>query len=168
MGDSNFFRTVVLIIQHDEEGAMGLVLTRPSSTSAAEVWRQVDEEPIESDNPVFVGGPVPGPLIAVHNLLDCSESEVLRGLYVATQRATLYRLFQSEARVRLFSGYSGWGEGQLETELQGGGWLICDATVDRVLGDVEELWSDVIRQIGQEILGPNVDPRHIPEDPNLN
>ena len=119
------------------------------------------------DQPIFVGGPVPGQLIAVHDLPDCSETEVMTGLYVATQRATLMRLFLSDARMRLFSGYAGWGEGQLEDELRMGGWLTCPASVDSVLGDPSSLWDEVVRKIGQDILGlDNSAP--LPDDPSMN
>ena len=177
LGDANFFRTVVLMLQHDEEGAMGLVLTRPTSMTVQEVLEKLreesgDSEPVSlsdliADQPIQLGGPVPGPLIAIHNLLDCSESEVLPGLYVATQRATLDRLLTSSADVRLFSGYSGWAPGQLEDELRVGGWLSCPATAEAALGDPETIWDDVIRQIGQDIL--NLDNPHLlPDDPSMN
>ena len=177
LGDANFFRTVVLMLQHDEEGAMGLVLTRPTSMTVQEVLEKLreemgDDEPLclselIADQPIQLGGPVPGPLIAIHDLLDCSESEVLPGLYVATQRATLDRLLGSDADVRLFSGYSGWGPGQLENELSVGGWLATEATGEAALGDPETIWDVVIGQIGQEIL--NLDQRHmLPDDPSMN
>ena len=97
---------------------MGLVLTRPSDMTMKAVLSQIEASdetaplPYDPDLPnmelpIFVGGPVPGPLIAVHDLLDYSESEVMPGLYVATQRATLHRLLESDATIRLFSGYSG-------------------------------------------------------------
>ena len=175
LGDPNFFRTVVLMIQHDADGAMGLVLTRPTETTVSEIWQQLVEQELDLeeineaslDQPIFVGGPVPGQLIAVHDLPDCSETEVMTGLYVATQRATLMRLFLSDARMRLFSGYAGWGEGQLEDELRMGGWLTCPASVDSVLGDPSSLWDEVVRKIGQDILGlDNSAP--LPDDPSMN
>lgn len=168
LGDSNFLRTVVLMIQHDEDGAMGLVLNRPTETTIQEVWQRVVEEPCDCTAPVYIGGPVPGPLIAVHNLPDCSESEVLPGVFVATQRATLERLFETTSKFRLFSGYSGWGGGQLEDELKVGGWLLLEATADRVFADPDGLWKEVTSEIGQDILGTGLDAKHVPDDPSMN
>ncbi|MCA9178596.1 MAG: YqgE/AlgH family protein [Planctomycetales bacterium] len=179
LGDPNFFRTVVLMVQHDEEGAMGLVLTRPSDMTMKAVLSQIEASdetaplPYDPDLPnmelpIFVGGPVPGPLIAVHDLLDYSESEVMPGLYVATQRATLHRLLESDATIRLFSGYSGWSAGQLEDELRLGGWLIYDATPQLVLSDPDSLWDTLVGRIGREILGLRGFERHLPDDPSVN
>jgi len=164
------------MIQHDADGAMGLVLTRPTDTTVGEVWQQLSEnEELDLEEisdaclqlPICIGGPVPGQLIAVHDLADCSETEVMTGLYVATQRATLMRLFQSDARIRLYTGYAGWSEGQLEDELQMGGWLTCDASVESVLGDPNSLWDEVVKKIGQDILGLN-DKSQLPDDPSMN
>lgn len=177
LGDANFFRTVVLMLQHDDEGAMGLVLTRPTSMTVQDVMEKLKEEAgdgeslelsdLMAEQPIQLGGPVPGPLIAMHNLPDCSESEVLPGLYIATQRATLDQLLASNADLRMFSGYSGWSPGQLEEELRVGGWLSCPATAAAVLGDPEAIWDDAIRRIGQEIL--NLDnPNLLPDDPSMN
>ena len=69
---------------------------------------------------------------------------------------------------RIFSGYSGWGGGQLEGELQAGGWLTTPASAEHVFSDVDDLWERVVRQIGLEILAPPGKFRHIPSDPSVN
>lgn len=169
LSDSNFYRTVVLMVQHDDEGAMGLVLNRPLDHTIGDVWQRVTNEPCECDQPLYLGGPVAGPLIAVHNVRDCSESEVMPGVYLATQRATLERLFQSGGRFRLFSGYSGWSGGQLEDELQAGGWLTVAAEVEQVFtADDDELWRQVSGKIGEGILRGSLRLRHVPDDPRVN
>ena len=64
--DPNFARSVVLIIRHSEEGAMGLVLNRPTKTSVSEAWKQVSEAPCPTTGLIHLGGPCRGPLMAIH------------------------------------------------------------------------------------------------------
>ena len=83
LSDPNFHRTVVLIIEHNDEGAFGLVLNRTSSKTIKQVWERVTDEPCESDQPLHVGGPVGGPLIAVHQhavFSDLQLPDLLDGL----------------------------------------------------------------------------------------
>ena len=62
--DPNFTQSVVLLVQHDEDGTFGIVLNRPAESSLKDLWEKVTEKPCETDKRVHVGGPVPGPLIA--------------------------------------------------------------------------------------------------------
>src|SRR2546429_6526132 len=64
LADTNFYKGVVLMIKHDDEGAMGLILNRPTENTVTEVWKMVGEEDIECPQPIFFGGPVSGPLVA--------------------------------------------------------------------------------------------------------
>lgn len=167
--DENFYRTVVLLIQHNEEGAFGVVLNRPTSVTVADVWSGVGDEPCDSAEPINLGGPVEGPLLALHEEEACSEGEVLPGVYMATQKEFLRRIVsQKNCRYRLFSGYAGWAGGQLERELKVGGWLTTPAKPQHIFVSGEELWKDVADDIGREILGPLAKTKHVPSDPTLN
>ena len=140
LADPNFVKTVVLLIHHSEEGAFGVVLNRPADNTIKELWEQVGETPCESDRRVNVGGPVAGPLMAVHTDKQLGEMEILPGLYFAAQRDHLEELLRSTDRLfRIFVGHSGWGGGQLESELKEGAWLTTPATVDQVFGTVCEV-----------------------------
>ena len=166
--DENFYRSVVLMIQHDEEGAFGVVLNRPSDVTVGEVWEQVVGESCDSLAPINVGGPVQGPLMAIHTDTECGETEILPGVYLATQKENLDRLVrQREHPVRIFSGYSGWAGGQLEGEMSVGGWLTTLATHEYIFDEAEDLWKRVADDIGNEILffskGSNG-----PPDPSMN
>ncbi|MEX2177017.1 MAG: YqgE/AlgH family protein [Pirellulaceae bacterium] len=169
LGDGNFYRSVVLMVRHDDEGALGLLLNRPTSNTINEVWRLVAEEEMPSDRPLYLGGPVAGPLVALHRIKACAEAEVLPGVYFAAHKDQLLKVVSHTTKpFRLFTGYAGWAAGQLEAELRAGGWLSVPATKDLVFYEPDDLWEHLVRSIGESILGPALKTKHVPEDPSLN
>jgi putative transcriptional regulator len=159
--DPNFRRTVVLVAEHGEAGAMGVVLNRPSETAVAEAIPELvslagDEEP------VFVGGPV-----AVDSLLALAEVEepdatleLVVGAVAFVQDPEVPAL-----RGRIFVGYAGWSPGQIEAELDEESWVVVPAEPDDVFSDdPDELWSSVLRRQG----GPLALLSSLPPDPSLN
>lgn len=169
LADPNFYRSVVLMVQHDAEGAMGVVLNRKTSSTIAELWHLVSQTECVSDEPVFVGGPVSGPLLALHRHAALAESEVLPGVYFAAEQDAVVQIVSDpQGPFRLFVGYSGWSAGQLEDELEAGGWLTDPATCDDVFSDPGDLWNRIARRIGLEILGPTLKNVRIPDDPSVN
>jgi putative transcriptional regulator len=154
MSDPNFSRTVVLLVEHGDEGALGVVLNRPSETSVEEAlpgWESIAAAP----GMVFVGGPVaptgalalgtvadgdsPGwtPVLGPVGLLDLSRSPEVPAVEIM--------------QARLFAGHAGWSAGQLETEIAAGGWFVVDGEPDDALAaDPAGLWSAVLgRQRGR-------------------
>jgi len=169
LGDPNFFRSVVLLIRHDEEGAFGVVLNRPLPSTVGDVWKVLGNEAIKNDQPIYLGGPVTGPLLALHADMAYSEGEVMEGVYYATHKEHLNHLVDEyEGSLRIFSGYSGWGEGQIEHELSEGSWLTTPATPEDIFAEPEEMWKSVASRIGLEILMPRMQTRHVPTDPEVN
>jgi putative transcriptional regulator len=167
--DPNFAHTVVLMLQHEEQGALGVVVNRPGDKTVDEVWEMIGSEPFGCDHAVHVGGPVPGPLIALHNQEAFSEKEILPDLYMSMQKDSIDLLVRrSDAKFRLFSGHAGWGGGQLENEMRVGGWLTSPADAEEVFSDPEELWKLVCGAIGRRIIAPNIPPERMPKDPGLN
>ena len=105
LADPNFFRSVVLMLQHDEEGAFGVVLNRPTNNTVADVWSLVSQLPCDSREPVHVGGPVAGPLIALHTDLPHSEMEVAGGVYFTSDKESIIQIVtQPAGAFRLFGG----------------------------------------------------------------
>ena len=168
LADPNFFKTVVLMIQHDEDGAFGVIMNRPSNRSVEEIWQEVADEPCECPQPINLGGPVLGPLLAVHTQPLYSETEVVPGVFVATQRDHLDFIVRQEDQFRIFSGYAGWGAGQLENELEQGGWLIMAAQSDLVFSAADDLWHRAAQTIAADVLISSLKIKHVPDDPSLN
>ncbi|MEE2707016.1 MAG: YqgE/AlgH family protein [Planctomycetota bacterium] len=168
LGDPNFVRTVILMIDHDENGAFGIVLNRPSGRTVKEVWDELDDscECLESIN---IGGPVVGPLLALHTQEYLAEAEVLPGLYLTAERENLDELVRQDySTFRLFSGYSGWGEGQLEGELEQGGWITLKAKKEYVFVWDDDLWDRVGEEITQDVYRRGLKIKQFPTDPSLN
>jgi putative transcriptional regulator len=169
--DPNFAQTVVLLIHHSDEGAVGVVLNRRSEKSIQELWEEVSEGTCDNQQCLHLGGPVSGPLIAVHTNSALAELEIVPGLYFSAHRDHIAQLItEPDQRFRLFVGHSGWGGGQLENELTVGSWLTAPATVDYVFWDETDLWKTVSKQIGESLLLStlHIEPTQIPPDPSVN
>jgi putative transcriptional regulator len=165
--DPNFARTVVLIGLHSEEGALGLVLNRPSTSTVASAVPQLDDL-IDTGEPVFVGGPVQS--TAVVMLAEFEEPEaagllVLGRIGLPAPEASLEQLALATTRRRVYAGYAGWAEGQLDAEIEAGDWIPQDALPDDVFsGEPEQLWSSVLERKG----GQYALLARMPLDPSLN
>lgn len=169
--DPNFIRTVVLMLAHTPQGALGLVLNRLHPKTIRELWEQVSQGPCKVDRPLNAGGPVSGPVLALHRRSDYADAEVLPGLYYSAQREKLEQLLAEENQdVRLFLGHSGWAGGQLENELAQGAWLVLPASVELIFGPVEgpALWQLLLHTAGRTVLRHVIRPRHVAPDPSLN
>jgi putative transcriptional regulator len=169
--DPNFRHTVVLIAAHGESGAIGLILNRELEVDLADVWRQISGETCARRQKVRHGGPVAGTLMALHDQRPMADIIVQDDLYVATALNAMESLAGStEGQAQFYVGHSGWGAGQLESELDEGTWLVLPARADYVFGDLDAFghWKAAATDAGRrEILGL-VAPRHIPNDPRTN
>ncbi len=104
--DPNFVQTVVLLIHHSDEGAFGVVLNRPSEKTIQELWEEVNEGTCDNRQCLHLGGPVSGPLIAVHTDGSLAEMEIVPGLYFSAHRDHIAQLIsQPNERFRLFVGH---------------------------------------------------------------
>lgn len=163
--DPNFRKTVVLIAHHDEEGALGLVLSRPSDVAAVDAVPVLDGLP-GADDPVFVGGPVqPDAFMVLAEFEDVEEAAapIMDGVGFMPADAEPAEL--AIKRLRLFAGYSGWGSGQLESELEEDSWIVVDAAAeDAFADDPDVLWRTVLQRKG----GPFSLMENMPYDPGLN
>ncbi len=166
--DPNFFRSVVLIVNHDEDQAFGLLLNRPGHESLRSVWKQVGGEGSPDDQPVRAGGPLEGPLMVLHTVAEFSDAKVIPGVFLATQRENVTPLVSLNRQPLItFSGYSGWGGGQLDKELEVGGWMKLEATEEIIFADPSEQWRMAAKKIGDDVLA-GIDLRHVPDDPTWN
>jgi putative transcriptional regulator len=179
LGDPNFERTVVLILEHGEEGALGVVLNRPSDLDLAEPlpeWARAAAHPPV----IFIGGPVAPsaavclarvagvggargwePVLGPRGPLSGASGPVGTLDLDSDPDETIAALEE----IRVFAGYAGWGPGQLEGEIEDGGWFVVDAdAADPLSPAPENLWSAVLRRQRS----PLAFFAAYPPDPNLN
>lgn len=153
LGDPNFERTVILLLEHSREGALGVVLNRPSELDVAEPlpeWARVAAHP----SVVFIGGPVaPSAAVCLARLGRFAGAEGWRPVGLDGPVGTLdLDSDPDEAiahidEIRVFAGYAGWGPGQLEDEIAEGGWFVVDADpADPLSPAPERLWDIVLRR----------------------
>ncbi len=148
--DPNFARTVVIVGEHNEDGALGVVLNRPSETTVGEAVPDL-EHLIETDDAVFVGGPVQPSAVLV--LAQFAEPEQAQQLvvgdvgFLAVDDEDDHVATTALSRARVFAGYAGWGPGQLEAELAREDWIVAPALGEDVFTeDPEALWSSVLER----------------------
>jgi putative transcriptional regulator len=164
--DPNFRRTVVLVTEHNDEGAAGLVLNRPSPAPVAEIVPQL-EALVDADAQVWVGGPVqPNAVLVLGEFLDPDDAAVpLFGSLGFPSLDEPEDVAVQTIRRRVFAGYAGWGAGQLEDELDRDDWIVEESRPDDAFTESpEELWAAVLRRKGgiYELVA------RIPEDPSVN
>ena len=162
MGDPRFEKAVIFMCAHSEDGALGLIINRPAPElefSALLEQLDIDAGPVKRDIRVHLGGPVEhGRGFVLHS--DDYESEnstlnVAEGFGMTATLDVLEELARGEgpSMALLALGYSGWGPGQLESEILSNGWLTCDAPENIVFGaDDSDKWTAALESMG-------VDPR---------
>lgn len=168
LSGSFFARTVILICQHDEDGAFGLVLNRPTGTRVGDAL-VADLPEFLKEQPLYLGGPVqPTAMSFLHSDLYLPDANVMPNLSLGHSLDELMELgesFSATRRIKLFAGYSGWAPGQLEDELRRKAWLTHPASLDLVFAeDTSTLWARILQQKGwrYRLLA------QIPDDPTLN
>ena len=156
-----FRRTVVLVIEHTPDGAMGVVLNRISETPVAEAVPPLAGL-VEGEEPVRVGGPVsPQAVVALGEFEDASEA----GMCVVGSLGTLdpEAANKSLVRLRVYAGYAGWSAGQLDGEVEEGAWIVASAEPEDPFRE-GDIWSDALSRKGggYRLLAT------MPSDPSLN
>src|ERR1700684_1070664 len=146
--DPNFYKTVVLMVEHGSDGAMGLVINRPSSVTVAHALSEHFKLP-ETDDLVYVGGPVePSALFIVHNSLEFDQDESPVIPEVCEQIVRSSSEGHPDLRFRIYSGCAGWGAGQLEGELARGDWHTLPAHDRAIFSDDPYLvWDELMAKV---------------------
>jgi putative transcriptional regulator len=157
----------VLITEHNDDGAMGIVLNRPATTTVTEAAPELEDLVLPGDD-VFVGGPVqPASVIvlAEWDTPDEAAVPVFDGVGFVGADADPDELARTVSRARVFAGFAGWGPGQLEAELERDDWILEPALPEDVFTESpERLWSDVLARKGGEYALV----ARMPLDPSLN
>jgi putative transcriptional regulator len=157
--DPNFMHGVVLICQHSEQGAYGLVVNRPTEFELSDL---LPDHPLlgSSSFPVHLGGPVDHATMQfLHVVPDeipgglCLDGKLwLGGELEAMARCVTADAERAAGKLRVFLGYSGWGAGQLDAELAAGSWVPAPPSLDAVFGEVgESTWRRVVRSVGRSV-----------------
>ena len=166
LNDPNFSRTVVLLVEHDQGGALGLVLNRPGAESLDRVWDESLNGPCPADVVVMNGGPLEGPLLALHANSVMTERDIVPGVFLAMRKDLVVTLVRdNHAPLLVFAGYSGWGAGQLDAEVAAGDWRIAPATSDLVFGDQHSLWQRATTHVADTNLAAALRIKHRPAKP---
>jgi putative transcriptional regulator len=169
LGQSWFARTVVLICQHDDDGAFGLVLNRKAPSKMGDVLVADMPEALKEAQ-LFLGGPVqPSALSYLHTEKFLPDGNVIPNLnlgHALDELVLISDSFSPTSKLRVFAGYSGWGPKQLEGELARKAWLTIPASLDLIFEvPSAELWATVLRRLGG---WRNLLLATRPEDPTLN
>lgn len=166
--DPNFLRTVVFLCDHKEEGSFGFVLNRQYENKLGDLIPELEGNQL----PVYYGGPVQ--MDTIHFLHQYPNEipggqEILKGVYWGGDFDAAINMIKNEEtdenKIRFYIGYSGWGEGQLDSEMKEKTWLTVQATRKLIFHpDHEEIWKDSLKHLGgdYEIMV------NFPIDPQLN
>ena len=166
--DPNFAEMVILVVEHSHEGAFGVIVNCPRKESRRLQqcnfgWRSSETERFS------FGGPVTGPLMAVHTKASLGERQLLPGVFFSGKEKNVLALMQqAEQPLKVFAGYAGWEAGQLDFEVEQGIWRVAPATAEQTFSDSDELWEQVSRQASRLQLQIMLNLKHIPADPLLN
>lgn len=151
MGDPRFAQTVILLLEHGENGTLGLVINRPTKVKLSEALPEIKERKGRPEF-LFMGGPLQ--VNAISLLLRSKRQRkdalrVLDGVFFSTSAALLKQMTAKErasARLRALAGHAGWAPGQLDRELKRGDWYVLDAQAEEVFREPLEIWSELIRR----------------------
>ncbi len=165
--DPHFARSVVLVTEHTVEGAMGVVLNRPSDAEVAVAVGELDAIVAPGDL-VYEGGPVQTSdvlVLAEFNDPSLAATVVLGDVGFLASHGDPEELADGLRRARVFAGHSGWMAGQLDAELEEASWIVVEARIDDVFApDPDELWGEALERKG----GAFALLARIPEDPSVN
>jgi len=155
--DPNFSRTVVLLCNHDEQGSFGLVVNRPAELDANEILESINF-PCSTEYGLYIGGPVsPSQMFYLYRSSKpiLGADLVCDDIYVGMRLDMLTEVVESledpKQDIRFYVGYSGWGAGQLEGEMERKSWLTCDAKSEFVFHEDESrIWAGAVKSLGEE------------------
>jgi len=153
--DELFAQSVCLIVHHDGQGAIGVVLNRPLPADVPSLWQQLAGPKSTNVGTLHFGGPDAGPVVAVHNAQRYAEFESGEGVYFAAQVQNLQALVSAVQQtapgsldLKIIVGQAAWKAGQLEKEFQAGEWLPLPVMANVVFADEHQMWQLAVRQFG--------------------
>jgi putative transcriptional regulator len=165
-----FARSVILMLDHNEEGAMGVIVNQPINTTISDLAGKILENDFEWNKPLYLGGPVPGSLMVVHTLAGSGDHEIVPGVYVTLDASSVQELIRERIEPSIvIANYAGWGPGQLEGEFNWDSWVTLPATSEHVFWTGErDLWKVVVSEVNARKLSDFLGLKSHPADPTWN
>ena len=166
--DPNFVKAAILVVEHTNRGSFGVIVNSDGEEHSRLQQRNGRWCSPEKPN-FFFGGPVTGPLMAVHTKAALGERQLLPGVFFSGQERNVLTLMRQTGQpCKIFSGYAGWGPGQLDYEVEQGIWRVVPATPEQIFSEDDELWERLSKQASRRQLRIMFNIKHIPADPLLN
>lgn len=168
LNGSPFQKTVVLVLQDNESGTFGVVLNRPAKEEMLDAWADLSGH-YPDDHCVVHGGPIGGPVFAIHQQASIAEVEMTKGLYVSADSNLLRQVTtECDDPYRIVFGVASWADGQLYQEIERGAWFTLNASPESIFDDAAWMWEKSLRRYGRELTRDVLGVRQIPSDPSLN
>ena len=166
--ETPFHRAVVLVLQNNSQGTFGVTLNRPADEDMRSAWEQMTG--IQAEDPILVqGGPINGPVFAIHREPELADHEVAGGVFVCSETDKFLELSQqATSDYRIVFGVAGWQVGQLQQEIEMGYWLPISNQIDFAFEPPRGLWARSMRLYGQQLLTDVVGVKNFPSDPLQN
>jgi putative transcriptional regulator len=169
LNDPNFFHSILLIFDHNKEGAAGVIVNRPTSATISDISEQVFSEQFDWDKELHLGGPVLGPLLILHQAEGLSDQEVMANVFTTIDATKVQILLRQRIEPSLIiANYAGWGPGQLEAEIREGAWLLTPATVETIFHNTDKSWKTIVKEIETKSIPKILNIREVPSDPSMN
>jgi putative transcriptional regulator len=166
--DPTFAETVILVIDHSDEGALGVVINRRGDLRGRVFARSAGRRRPFATR-LYLGGPVTGPLMAVHTSDWLGEHEVLPGVFFSARERNVRAVVRRADRpYKIFVGYAGWSAGQLDNEVEQGVWRIAVATPEQIFAECDDLWQRLSRRAFPLQLHELFDPNDLSINPSFN
>ena len=168
-----FSKAVILVLQDSDEGIFGVVLNRPASPEMLMAWQKVADRPTFAAEKLVAGGPVQGPILAIHCEQELAEVEIDGGIFVSVQKDAIEQLSAMELDhkgipFRIVLGAVSWDYGHLENEIDHGAWFVVDGEPDQIFADPALMWEQSVRRYGAQSITELTGVRDFPADPLLN
>ena len=168
MRDPLFDQAVVFVLEHDEQDSFGILLNRPIPETVGKFWEEVSEVPCDNQQPVYVGGPGNGPIVALHTDESAADVPVVPGVFLSVEKDSLESIIQNDSvPQRLFVGTIDWDAKRIEAEIGNGSWMILQATKDLIFAEPEQQWREAFREYQRQCL-QSIGVKYIPDDPRMN
>ena len=167
--DPDFIEAVVLVVEHDDRGAMGVIVNCPRDRHEGTSRQRNTKRRWPAEPRLFFGGPVTGPLMAVHADEAFAGITIAPGVFFEREEERVFTLMRStEQAYKAFTGHAGWGPRQLEHEVDYGIWRAIPATAAEIFSNGGHLWERLLRQASDSLLQVMCNVKHIPRNPSLN